>query len=415
MSKFEGKIAGWNWGVLVVLALPPIGCGGGTVAVGQESPAVNLSRCYGESTDCGRAAQQIVSELAEVDRCPDQPAGVIKSELVFEDESTSWNIRRVEVAGDGTVWTLSSRSGGSDSRSASSPDLRLAAYSPYGVLLGERAGLAPDVYGTLYSGDLAVDADGNALFALYSNYVPDADAEFLERLSVQRFDQTLEPIGEPWLFRELGGAFLFASQDGTFTLAGAAADARPAGYIARVEEAGEPHWIQTNVPGTGVTAAGVTDDGFTLVASPRSRTRFGVTRFDTQGNPVWDLPLPNEFVNGYGLRLAHTSSGGAVVVGTFGEAVLLAREISAEGSAGRGFLVENHWNWGLDADPASGDAYVSAASGVVRIRSQGSSCELFSIPTEPDAIEQSPGEIAIANGAIYFVMQDKVHRARLPK
>jgi hypothetical protein len=196
------------------------------------------------------------------------------------------------------------------------------------------------------------------------------------------------------------------------------------GVLARVSQ-GEPEWIQTNVPssgaraGVGVTSMALVGDGRVGVLAQRSPRwnggpdiyEYGLTTFDRDGQPLWDLRLPTAYTGGSRAEVEALPNGDFVVAGSVGDHGLLVRRVSATGRLGWGFQLQGY-EAELSID-AGGRAIAPSLGGVAVVSADGERCTQRSYP-QSDEYYAIPRDVAVSGEYLFMATQYDLLRYRLP-
>jgi hypothetical protein len=416
MSK---RRLGW-WSVLsgvgVGAPLLVLGCGDGNVSAGAEGDTINLARCFGADCSVSVQASEGAGSAAE-------PCGGVEGTLqdaVRFDATPGVQWLSLRVAPDGAVWV----SGKDTTTDLSAPEPVLMRYSADGELLGETRveGLMPHNTAELA---LAVDPAGHALLGIYTLFAPNADSELTERFNVYTFDEDLALVGEPLAFGGLAETQLLAASETTLVLAGNAQNNARRGVVARLTER-EPDWIQTNVPAAGTSRIGVrgvvaAESGHITVLAQRHATsdhdEYGLTTFDSEGAPVWDLKLPTEYKDGWPAALSITSQGDFVVAAVLDAQTVRVQRVSRQGVVGWAFDVPKQEDWQYLTVDEADRVYVGSDEGFAVIDPAGERCyQLATLPLAeyPDYPVVSD-EVVVRGEYLYMTTPaSEILRYRLP-
>jgi hypothetical protein len=345
------------------------GCGTGEVPVGQEGSAINLARCYGEETDCKATAK--TNDPVEIGVADCTAEGEpLEHELVLPALPEPGGVARMKAAVDGGLWVLSHE------------PVRLSRYSASGTLLWTSDALTAPSEFTNFETDLAVDEAGNATVAVYSVYAPNADVDLVESLTANTFDPEGQAVGDPVGFVGISHPRLIGAEAQGFVVAGSGVNGSSRGILSRIR-AGEPEWVQTNVPGTAIAALALADDGGVSVLSQLNPDgdfdqKLGVSRFDPEGNPLGTLVLPTVYADGYVAAMVRAPNGDVVIDAVLDQRRKLVRRVSADGELGVAVIVPG-WDPQLDVDGESGRIFVGGIQNVAVIAGDGQACALHAV------------------------------------
>jgi hypothetical protein len=276
---------------------------------------------------------------------------------------------------------------------------------------------------------LVVDAAGNAMVAVYSIYAPTADSELVERLNLYTFAADLSALGPPVSFRGIGKPHLAGEASGAILVGGNAINNAAHGTLTRLE-AGEPGWIQTRVPtsgqgaGVGVSGLVVDEAGASAMLSQRSKRwesgadlyTYGVSTFDADGKPGWDLVLPTPYQGGYVAALASNGQGELVVAGYgYGsDEDLLVRSVSPEGELGWAYRVPSDWP-NAHVDAQTGRTFVTGRDKVAIIEPGGQLCSYLEVPRKEGALAYGLGDVIVQEPYVYTMTGEGIARYELPE
>ena len=380
-----------------------------------------MNRCYG--ADCGVRAQSLNSAAASTTPCG-EVEGELTEPLYFEsigeENSQTQTLAAVEEA-DGTVWAIENVRGFDRGHG----DYYLARSASDGSLLASKV-IGSESDFTLINAALTVDANGFATVGLYSNYVPTADSDFSEELTLSSYDSDLQQMGTPRTFRGMATPQL-ASAGGSVWLAGNAFGNAAHGTISRVTNL-EPDWIQTAVPTAGqgvggVSALTVADDGFAAIVarlnpkwngSGPNVIKLGLAAFDATGTPLWTLALPTTFTQGYQGDIGGTADGKLVVAGMVGDngEEMRIQSVSREGELGWAYTLEGASGADIDVRRDSGRTFAGTRHGLAVIDGAGETCRQFSIPVFQ---EESTSPAWDPDGEYVLVVGGELARLRVPE
>jgi hypothetical protein len=415
-----GSKLGIGLSIVAPLMIGAWGCSGGEVSAGSEGSAINLGRCFG--VECGSSVTSVLVAETAIADCG-EAAVTLATPLVLTAAEGSED-SRVRVALDGSMWVLStSRDSDLDSDHTA---VSLAHYSSDGALLGNSGSIYVSGEHTYMQLDLGVDAAGNALVAIYTSEAENADVDPVELLTIHTFDLSLEPVGQPLLFRGMGETHIAGTQAGTFMLAGNAPGGGAHGILARIN-AGEPEWIQVGVPssgsraGVGVSEFALGPNGTSAVLAQRSPRwdggpdvyQYGISLFAGAGDMLWDLKLPTQFAGGYRAHVAALPSGDFVVLGTLDNETAVVQRVSSDGKFGWAYRVRQ-WETALAVDPDSGRTVLSAANGLALVDAEGQTCTRLEFPIVEGLLTPSARDMQIADGHLYIASQFGTFRYPLP-
>lgn len=430
---------GNRWGAALVsvgLSAALAGCAGSDVSAGRESAGFNLSRCFGTTTDCSNSPPATLAAETLIRECADPGGGELADELVYPAASGTSTNEVLRVGPDGSVWLLRRAATGTGSGpSMAAPDpsgfeLLLDHYTTDGTLLGTSSALVTvnESNHLNVSEDLSVDGAGHALVAVYANYAPNADSPFAESLTLHEFNGELEHVREPQLFYGVGQSQLLGGSGSSYVLAGNALENAAHGVLVRITD-GQPDWIQTAVPssglgaGVGVSGVALNDAGIVSVLSQRSprwepgtadQFVYGVSRFDTSGNSVWDLKLSTAYTGGFPAAIAALGDGVAIAGRIDGFNTLLLRQVTGNGQLGWAFKLAAPSNLPkLQVDGASGRTIAATGNGIAVVASDGHNCQQFSVPNVAGRIPGFIADLAVASPYVYL-LSDTIKRYRLP-
>jgi hypothetical protein len=409
------------WGLGAGLLV--VGCSGSDVSVGQESAAFNLERCYGGATKCAASAETIGIETGIRD-CPEEQLGTLEEEQAFSPPPTGFQMDDFKVGPDGSIWALAGQ--------GSQSDIVVARWSPDGMFVGVSEPLASQAEHTTLSCALTLNGAGHALVSVYSVYAATADDALTERLMIHTLGSDLQKVREPLAFRGSGDSLVQGGAGDSFTLGGDARNNAAHGVLARVT-AGEPDWVQTAVPssglgaGVGVSALSVSADGEASVLAQRSPRwepgapdtyTYGVARFDESGNPLWNLILPTAYAGGWQAYMASMPNGDVVVRGVLASNDAsdqsLVRLVAHDGRLGWGFRFRGGIDNAVEVD-LTGRTVLAARSSVAVIDANGQSCKQYGLPAPATGGTNFPSGLLILGSSVYSASFDQgVRRYRLP-
>lgn len=301
-------------------------CGGtDEVHLGEEGSGINVSRCFGDDTRCRRSGAPGSVDPEPMPECV--PAGRTPLTLEFAHnlENTfcladgcqldNW---RVAVAPDGSAWVLSYIRQGDFQQK-----FMLTRFAADGTVLGNTEVVSTSDRYTGLTAELTADEGGQAHVAWYSVRAPDADAELEQRVVVVTFDADLQPVGDPLVLTGASQTLVQAA-GGKLALAGDKRVINRGGFVGVLDESRQLLWNQSQVNSggnAGLTALAFAPDGSATVLMDRGSggaptTRFGLSRFGSDGNALWDVNLTSRFESGFQGALARDRAGN-VVVGLF--------------------------------------------------------------------------------------------------
>lgn len=382
------------------------------ISAGSEGNAINLARCFG--ADCAAQPESLSPGGDE----PGEPCAVadelLEQPLVAKPPEL-YQLSQIEIGDDGLIWALM-RLGGEETYA-------LARFDLEGTLIGTSDIIAKAGDDKTLSLDLAVDGHGNAVVAVYSVQAASADDEPLQRLTVLTYDPGMRPVGEPLVFQGLAETEIIAG-GASFLLAGNALANGANGVLASVDNR-ELQWIQTNVPSSG-TSAGVgvsaiartpsANIGVLSLRSPRwsggpDVYQFGISTFDQNGEPAWDLELPTQYAGGYRAELATTPSGEFVVVGRQGDDGIVVRQVESRGTLGWSYRLRSYD--AVVAIAQDGRSIVSTSDGLGVISADGQVCTEHVAPPA-STYYRMPSDVAIFGEYLFMATQYDLLRYRLP-
>ncbi|HEY6559870.1 MAG TPA: hypothetical protein VI072_21450 [Polyangiaceae bacterium] len=295
---------------------------------------------------------------------------------------------RVAAAPDGSAWVL-----GYIRQGDYQQKFTLTRFATDGTVLGNTEVVSTSDRYTALNAELTVDEGGQAHVAWYSVRAPDADAELEQRVQVETFDGDLQRDGDPLLFTGASETLVQAA-GGKLALAGNKRVINRGGFVGVLDESRQLLWNQSQVNSggnAGLTALAFAPDGSATVLMDRGgggdvTTRFGLARFGSDGNALWDVNLTSAFASGYQGALARDSAGN-VIVGLF----LSPDAITSRSHA----LVENfnpdgqlRWAMRVDAsgggvapvvlaEPGTNRVLVATNQGLLAVASDGASCSAY--------------------------------------
>lgn len=188
MVEFGYRALAQGW-VLAAL-VNGTGCGPTDISAGEEGDTINLGRCYG--VECGLSAQSVQGADVGTVACAMDATQLVGEP--FEPHGKALSPRQMRAAADGTLWILAETSPDSLNEFFEPVLLR---YSVEGQLLGVSDPLQSGADHTHMESRLGVDADGNALVAIYSVQAETADSELVERLNLYTVGADMTFVAPP--------------------------------------------------------------------------------------------------------------------------------------------------------------------------------------------------------------------------
>jgi hypothetical protein len=373
-----------------------VGCSGtDDVPIGEEGSGINVSRCFGDETRCGRpSAPRAVDPEPQAECVPAERTPLalqfnhnLETTFCLTLMGCQFQMSRLAAAPDGSAWVLGHLREG---------DYRqkyiLSHFAADGTLLGSTdVKWTSDRYTSL-TAELAVDAEGLAHVVSYSVRAVDADSELQQRVVIDTFDASLLRVADPITF--LGASeTLIEAAGGKLALAGDKGVINRGGWIGVLDESRRLLWNQTRVNSgghAGVTALTFAADGNATVLMDRgsgggATTRFGLSRFGATGNTLWDLNLTTEFESGYQGALAQDESGN-VVVGLF----LIPPAFPAQPTLLESFDGAGQLRWAMTVEASRGGlapliateggtnrVLIATKDGILAIASDAASCHAY--------------------------------------
>jgi hypothetical protein len=359
-----------------------------------EGSAIQLNHCYGKDIDCKSAHDTIPILEMERRTCLDTPGAPAVRDFIIEVVSTGEKpgdpnefcgdyIEQLAVAGDESVWIQGAR------RCNYSVSLWVQHYSVEGTLLGRNDSVERfDEPSFLRSVEIATDARGHLYLAIASfRFDRGTKDDFSDYFTLTELDTTGALTQAPATLGGLGSAQVAVTEGNGITIAGNAAQNAQRGILARLGFDREPLWMRNDLPtsgqgvGWGISELWQDADGSSTILSARDATtvedRYGLTRVDRNGNPVWDHVVSPAFAGGYRARLSGDSFGNLLVHGTLQSNVALIQQFSPSGTA--------QWGWELQGgamsvDPSTGRVVLGAQrGGLFLIPRDGSDCTLHPV------------------------------------
>jgi hypothetical protein len=418
-------------GALLVLAA----CGGvRDVSTGSEGAEYNLNRCFGERTNCRSAKQAVAVTVPDMLEC----AGASEASLTLDfahnveqdrcsGPACQVTLLQLATAPDGTAWTL-----GQLRRGDSNVTILLGHYGLDGTRIGEAEVVSTTNPFTSFDAHLTVDDRGHAYVAWYSVYSPNADAELVEALWLQEYDPLAQQQGTALSFSGTASALVQAGSGGRIAMAANANNNARRGSLALLDRSGTLLWNQTNVvtsgqgSGAGVTGLVLGSGGQSTLLAERGHSRegeviLGLSRFDADGNSVWDLNLAWGFEAGYHATLLGDAAGNIVAAGYLNK-VPPGPELGQPTLVGS-FDREGHLRWAMSLygagggvapvlamEPVSGRIFAlgNTASGstIFQISGDGQTCQRYSAGAGFDTYTLAVG----THGDLYALSQRSLSR-----
>jgi hypothetical protein len=294
-------------------------CQAENTSVGAEGEGPNLARCWG--TDCDERAETkkvVATSVGQCDRLPERALELVWERELFGADTELWQL---VAAPDGTAW-------GVGMRKDRGKVIVLSHLALDGSLRGEvEVASIPDGI-TNVTMDLGCDERGHCYLSWYTLDARGPDAELIHSAHVQEFDVFARPVADAVEVRGIAQPLVRAGAPGRFALAGPASDGARRGSLA-VFDAGEVVYIQNGLEtfgrlqGAGVAGLAIDREGRTAVLAERywqstGPARFGVTRFDAGGSPLWDRTFAFEFANSTSPGLFATDDTGNVTIAGIG-------------------------------------------------------------------------------------------------
>lgn len=286
-------------------------CEGEQVLVGTTRESLHLNVCMGAHTDCEPKLNAVPLTMPEPRSCaaPLGPAltpdfTISFSDLMCPDEPNGClgTAQDLAVGADGTSWVLTAQSDG-----FSSSGTWLVRISAEGELLGAidamHGMLAPPNHSVRQETAMAMDERGHAFVLIYEqDGGSNADAPIVERTWLTEYDAKGEIARGPSLFTGIGIPQLSIATDGALLIAANGVQNARHGVLASLDTDGELLWSQNGVRtngqgiGYGVVGLAATDyDAFVMAERSRASggdfVDFGLTRYDADGNAIWDRVL----------------------------------------------------------------------------------------------------------------------------
>ncbi|HMI90996.1 MAG TPA: hypothetical protein VK509_06510 [Polyangiales bacterium] len=402
-KRTAGGLRGLALGALLASGT---GCGGEEVWVGQVEEGLNLNVCAGDEIDCDANVDGETLTTPEPRSCDGELGGGIEldfvvnvSEAVCSDPlRCSAQGRRLAVTAEGAAWVLGTTS---NHQTTNGSSLWAARYDEDGEWLGvtDVSTGVPFNGGTVQpEADIAVDEQGHAFVVVYeSDGGPNADTEVKERAWFTQLDLRGRPVDGPLALAGIGAPEIAMAIDGRIVIAANGLQNARHGALAKLSAEGERVWSQTQVrtdgQGKGVGVAGLHADasGHSAVLAQRDQSgndaSFGLVRFDSVGNTVWDRVIDRPFGQGYPAELAGDADGNLLVsaVVETGPRRLWLGHVRASGQADWAYELEGSVIVAAAIDPVTGAVYMGGQSetglGYVAVISpDGEQCERFLAP-----------------------------------
>ncbi|HEY6559869.1 MAG TPA: hypothetical protein VI072_21445 [Polyangiaceae bacterium] len=390
-------------GVHAATASTLLGCGGAEdVSIGEESGALNMTRCFGSGTRCSASPGTEDVAPSSFTACTELAPGTLHEEFrrdLHADLCTGLEcgltLERLSVAPDGSAWVLGRLQRGYDDVT-----LVVSHFSVDGERIGHAEVVSTRIPSTSLDAELSVDDRGHAYVMRYSNYVPNADSDFEEAVWLHEYDSSAQPASAPVAFRGAAWTYVQAGSNGTVAVAGNAEDNAEQGFIAILDRAGSLRWNQTNVPivgaarGRGVMGLSLLADDRTTLLADRQRwddgsITLGLSRFGPDGNPVWDRSLTSGYEPAYPAALGSDSAGNVTTWALLSRtlhavssrtALSQLESFDSEGQLRWAMRFETHnWQSGAFAvEPASGRIFVQTDR-ILEITSDGGRCRAYEV------------------------------------
>jgi hypothetical protein len=291
-------------------------CVGEDVSAGRVGDVVDASRCY--ATNCESHPPTGTLAQPPLTTCGN---GVAPFQIAddWRVEASMGSVQELALAPDGTLWVLHV--------SMDATLVWVEHYTREGALIGAserqalvnaaRVSLIVDELGKAWTLTYVVDAGATA------------DDDFHEQSFLRAFYADGTALEPAIPFASLAGA-LVISEAGGLTLAGSRTQNEQRGSVLRLDEAGEPKWIQTQLAtdgmGVGVGVAGLAYRANNVVSVLSERARdfgadraaFGIATVSDGGILEADQILQTRYLGGSPLAMAVDGNDTLYVLGPTG-------------------------------------------------------------------------------------------------
>jgi len=399
-------------------ALQLAGCAGGADSLDRVEQALDLLECFGADTRCQPTVATETLVMPVPRACEGEVRAGLRLEPLVDFSNDSCATRGDEtycsggaganaLAADGTLWTL----GHTIEQRWTEDSIWVRRYGPEGERLGV-SDLSPELPfapSDIVGMDLALDEHGSARAVMYEAYGYREERD--RRAWLVELDDQARVVGEPVALGEIGGPAIALASEGRVLIVGSDPEDPTGASLTQLDARGRRVWTQTDVRRAGVehdvdmlslvsdAAGGALVVSQRTPRSPSGAVTYGVARFDSAGNVVWDRALDTAFHDrGGDAYLVAAADGGALVSATRGVGVdgssrlqRLAR-INLDGGVDWVYELESKYGGALAVDPQSGEIYVGAVAiddvadelthDLVVISPDGERCTRFTLPQE---------------------------------
>jgi hypothetical protein len=409
-------------------------CEAEQVLVGTARDSLHLDVCMGASTVCEPELSAETLAMPAPSSCGAELGPELEPEfsvdlfeLLCADESESCVVaKNLVVAPDGTSWVL----GKVGSNPWAAGELWLARISAEGELLeridASHGIVSPPENSVTQETALVLDERGHVFVLVYEmDAGPNADSPLVERSWLTEYDAEGAVASGPNMITGLGKSRLASTPDGKLVIAANATQNGRHGVLAALDAQGELLWsqngVRTNGQGVGYGVVGLAvaaNDSFVLAERTRSGddTTYGLTRFDTDGNAIWDRLLERSLAHArvYGAGDAHVLVG-AVTLGGENWLGLVDEDGQVEWAHDFAGWAHAHSSTGLTVDADRGVALILDAglahAELIEQSLDGEGCTRHALPLELNTADN----LAVDGGGVLHLMSGHLlSRVRLP-